>query len=52
MLSDEQIANWRIVLVNMGMMKMVVDALSKEEIERIHANMQLRLGGGSPGVRK
>jgi hypothetical protein len=42
-LTDQQVANWRKVLITMGMMPFVVDNLPKEQIEIIAINFQRRL---------
>lgn len=39
-LTPEQRKNWREVLVNMGIMKFIVDKLTDEELNRMANNVQ------------
>lgn len=49
-LTPDQIANWRKVLINMGMMSMVVERLSDEDIRKTVDGLQRRMGAhhGTP----
>jgi ATP sulfurylase len=42
-LTDEQVENWKKVLVIMGLYSPVVTQLTKEDVEKIVTNIQLRL---------
>jgi ribosomal protein S13 len=42
-LTEEQIKNWKRVLMNMGMIEFVVNTLTDEQIEKVAENIQKRV---------